>query len=301
MTLNELFEDYFKPLRLRGRSENTSRLYRCTIRSYERFLGRLPTVEQDLDDLTISRFLSARSENRSPYTAERERNQLVSLWRFASDRRIVESRPCVPANNRLPERVPTAWSVESLRHLVSVAGATPGRVGDVPAGVFWKCLICVLYETAERISAIMGARVGDWQRPRLLVKAEYRKGGKRDRLYTLTSDTSDLVDFLCRGHASSDNIFRWDRCWTHLWSRFGDVVKAAGLDGGRRAKFHQLRRCAASHYAAAGGNPTQLLDHSSPRITRSYLDPRYTELGTPPCLVLPQLHSSRPAGGDSPG
>lgn len=299
MNLSELFEDYFAPLRLRGKSENTTRLYRCTLRSYEKFLGRAATVEQDLDDLQIARFLAKRSRERSPYTAERERNQIVSLWRFASDRRIVDSRPCVPPASRLPERIPSVWSPDQLRNLIAVAGATPGLVGDAPAGIFWRALIATLYESAERISAVMSTNVIDWQRPRLMVRAEYRKGGKRDRLYTLTDSAADLVDYLCRKHDADTKIFRWDCNWTYLWSRFGDIVEAAGLPGGRRAKFHQLRRCAASFYAAAGGNPTALLDHSSPRITRAYLDPRYTDLGTPPSHLLPSLH--KPAGGDPPG
>lgn len=298
MTLSDLFENYFAPLRLRGKSPNTTRLYRCTLRSFERFLKRPATIE-DLDDLRIARFLSHRASVRSPYTAERERNQLVSLWRFAGDRRIVDSRPCLPAASRLPERVPKVWTPEELRRLIAVAGATPGIIGDAPAGIFWRALVGTLYESAERISAIMSTTVDDWQRPRLLVRAEYRKGGKRDRLYTLTDPTSDLVDYLCRRRSPDDKIFRWDRNWTYLWNKFGDVVEAAGLPGGRRAKFHQLRRCAASFYAAAGGNPTQFLDHSSPRITRAYLDPRYTDQGTPPSQIIPSLH--QPAGGSPPG
>ena len=68
------------------------------------------------------------------------------------------------------------------------------------------------------------------------------------------------------------------------------IVTAAGLGSGRKAKFHKLRRCAASHYAARGGNPTLLLDHSSPKITKAYLDPRYADLSTPACHVLPTIH-----------
>ena len=289
MTLKDLFENHFSPLRLRGRSDNTARLYHCTLRSFSKFLGREATID-DLDDLVLSRFLDKRARERSPYTSEKERCQLCSLWRFARDRGIKPTGPCVPPTARLPERVPSCWSVEELQHLVLVAGATPGRVGDVPAGLFWRALICVLYETAERCGAIFETRVADWQSPRLLVRAEHRKGGKRDRLYTLTESTSSLVDALCRGRSPADKIFRWDRCYTHIWARFGDIVEAAGLGEGRKSKFHKLRRCAASHYAARGGNPTQLLDHSSPRITKTYLDPRYADLSTPACHILPSIH-----------
>jgi integrase len=105
----------------------------------------------------------------------------------------------------------------------------------------------------------------------------------------MSGPTSDLIDSLCVGRKSGDKIFRWDRAPTHLWCRFGDVVKKAGLDNGRRSKFHQLRRCAATHYAAAGGNATLLLDHSSPKITKAYGDIRMIDQGIPACDVLPKI------------
>ena len=95
MTLTTLFNDFYRPLRLRGRSANTSRLYGCTIRSFWKWLRYEPTLD-DLTDLTISRFLEYRASIRSPYTAEKERTQLLSLWRFAADRGLVADRPCVP-------------------------------------------------------------------------------------------------------------------------------------------------------------------------------------------------------------
>ena len=95
MTLSDFYTDYYRPMLLRGRSANTSRLYANTIRQYGLFLGRLATVD-DLNDLEVSRFLEHRSCTRSPYTSEKERNQLCSLWRCASDRRVVADRPCVP-------------------------------------------------------------------------------------------------------------------------------------------------------------------------------------------------------------
>jgi len=139
MTLQNLFDDYYRPLRLRGRSANTSRLYGCTIRSFWKWLRHEPTID-DLTDLTISRFLEHRGSTRSPYTAEKERTQLIALWRFAADRGFVRDRPCVPPAP-LPDRIPEAWSVDQLRSLVRAAVATPGRVGTVPAGKVTKVAI----------------------------------------------------------------------------------------------------------------------------------------------------------------
>jgi integrase len=66
------------------------------------------------------------------------------------------------------------------------------------------------------------------------------------------------------------------------------------LDVGRRIGFHAIRRSAASHYAAAGGDAVEMLDHSSPSITkRWYLDPRLADRGSRPCDVLPAIAVGR--------
>jgi site-specific recombinase XerD len=92
MLLKDLFDGMYRPLRLRGRSANTTRLYGCTIRAFGRWLGYEPTVD-DLTDLMLSQYLDHRASDHSPYTAEKERSQLCSLWRFAADRGIVPTRP----------------------------------------------------------------------------------------------------------------------------------------------------------------------------------------------------------------
>lgn len=285
MTLQNLFDDYYRPLRLRGRSTNTNRLYGCTIRSFWKWLRHEPTIN-DLTELTISRFLEHRGNTRSPYTAEKERTQLIALWRFAADRGFVSDRPCVPPAP-LPDRIPEAWSVDQLRSLVRAAVATPGRVGDVPAGIWYAALVNVLWETAERIGAILACEPGDLSPPFLNVRAEYRKGGKRDRAYRLTPVTLDLAARSC----GARRVFEWPGSREYLWTKYRDVVKRAGLPTGRKCGFHQLRRSAASHYAALGGDAVKLLDHSSPRIThRWYLDRRLTDRDPPPCEVLPRIN-----------
>lgn len=288
MNLIEFFEDTFCPLRLRGRSENTRRLYRCTLRTFKKFLkNREPTLD-DLDDLVVSRFLEHRASKRSLFTAEKERTQLLSLWRFANDRGLVARRPCVPPTP-LPERIPEAWTIEQVRGLSRAAGEEKGMIGKVPASLFFRCLVACAWETAERIGCLMSLRAYDFQQGQLLARAEYRKGRKRDKLYSLTPSTQAMLAEIVRGRKSSEPIFEWDRTHSYLWDRFGGIVAKAGLAGGRRAKFHALRRSAATHYAARGGNATELLDHSSPRVTRAYIDPRFLKSGPPPSDVLPPI------------
>jgi integrase len=285
MLLSQLFDDFYRPLRLRGRSANTCRLYGCTIRALGKWLGYQPTVD-DLTDLTLSRYLDARAATRSPYTAEKERTQLVSLARFARDRGIIPTMPEVPPAP-LPDRVPRAWTLGELGAIYRAAAATRGYVGTVPAGIWFPALVSVLWESAERIGAVLECRPDDFASPHLHVRAEYRKGRKRDRVYKLSSRTCELLSQAC----GKSRLLEWPRSHTLLWGKYADVVARAGLGRGRHLSFHALRRSAASHYAARGGDPVQLLDHSSPRIThRWYLDRRMTDRGPSPCDVLPELN-----------
>ena len=83
MYLHEFFNDVYRLHRLRDASPNTIRLYGCTIRSFQKYLKRKAQLD-DLNDDTISSFLSARSESVSSQTCRKEYDQLTSLWRYAN-------------------------------------------------------------------------------------------------------------------------------------------------------------------------------------------------------------------------
>lgn len=287
MTLSEFFESYYRPLRLRGRSAQTSRLYHNTIRQFERWLQRPAIVEEDLTDLLISRYLEHRAEHRAALTAEKERCQLLAMWRLACDRGILGVRPAVPPAP-IPVRVPSCWTPDEIRRLITTCKGWPGKVGDVPAWIYWTSLATVLYQCAERVGAVLAVKKVDYSRPRILVLAEYRKGGRRDRLHEFSEPVCDLLDVL-KQSSNGETLFCWPQNYTYLWGRFGKIVEKAGLAGGRRNKFHCLRRASATHFMAAGGDPVALLDHASPRTTQAYLDPRQIPSGPAPHAILPQV------------
>ena len=133
----------------------------------------------------------------------------------------------------------------------------------------------------------MSSHSDDYAGSTLLVHAEQRKGSRRDKLYSLSPPAADASERLIAIRPGL--IFAWDRADAKLWDDFGQIVARAGLRGGRAAKFHALRRAAATHFAAAGGDPVALLDHSNPRTTKRYIDPRLIPRGPQPCDVLPDL------------
>ena len=284
MQLRRFFTDYYAPMRLRGAgSLRTARLYELCVRRFHEFTKTEPSLA-DLNNKTVSRFLAYRSVRVSPHSVERERNQLLAMWRLAHQLRLVEELPFIPAAT-LPRKIPKAWTVPELNRLLAAAAEQPGFVGRSRAAVWWPALIHALFETAERIGAIMACRPGDLDGQYLSVAAEYRKGGKDSRVYTLSPQTAER----CCTIAGRERLFEWHRCPTHLWGHFNAITKRAGLYAPRLG-FHTLRRSAASHLKAAGGDPVALLGHADPRVTKRYLDPRITERGQPkPWEILPRL------------
>lgn len=300
MKLADLFDNLYRPLRLRGRSPRTTQLYHSTFRTFAKGIGHEPTLA-DLDELVLAKYLELRVTQVTPHSAERERVSLMALARFAWERRLLEVLPvCPPAP--LPERIPTAWTIEDMKRLMFLAEipATYGRPGDLKrkgqtTGMFAKiipAIVATVWDTGERIGALLECRADDFQRPTLVVKAEYRKGKKKAKLMNLSEETCDRLEVSI---AAGDGIklFPWPLTPSYLCTVFGRVVKAAGLerdDVARGQRFHQVRRTALSHFAALGGDATLMAGHSESKTTRRwYLDPRLTERGPKPCDVLPRL------------
>jgi integrase len=273
MLLQSFYADHFAPLFLRGRSPRTKALYESTIRTFSRHLGRLATLD-DLTDDTATRFLSALCDDGySPYTINKERDNLLAMWRFACRKGLVRLWPDVPPEIE-PERVPQAWTEAEMTRLFIAIDRLKGWVAGVSAAAWWRALHLVAWDSGERISALMDVQwetvdlPGGW----LLVPAAVRKGGKTDRLYKLADDT--VAALYAIRFPPRDELFPWPFNRTYLWQKYEPILKAAGLPVNRHSKFHRIRRSVASHFEAAGGDATKLLGHSTRKVTKAYLDPR---------------------------
>ena len=294
MLISDFLLNVYVPLRLRGRSPNSVRLLNHAIRQFSKFLRR-DAVLADFEDLTVSQFLTARGRTLSPYSVERERCALLAMWRLAADRRLVLDRPCVQAE-LLPERTPRAFTVDELERLYAAALAERGYIGPMPAGVFFSTLLMVLFETGERVHAMLTTPRSCWAAPFLRVPAGARKGRRTERLYELSADTGAMLDTISRHDAAT--LFLWPYDPSTIYNRWDKITARAGLGTGREVKFHAVRRSTASHLAAATGSvdaATVYLGHSSDRVTRrSYIDPRITgATGVKPIDALPKIR--RPA------
>lgn len=134
--------------------------------------------------------------------------------------------------------------------------------------------VSVLWDTGERIGAVLQL---EWQHlngTTLHVPAGTRKGKTRDKMYSLHPDTVALLETIHAVYGGS-MLLPLDCCYESLFNRLRAMLNRAGLPSDRKHLFHCIRRSVASHGAAAGADASQLLDHSDPSITRRYyLDPR---------------------------
>jgi integrase len=274
-SLREFYATFFEPLRLRSRSQRTKDLYQTSLRNLAKFLERQPRLS-DLSDDTINRYLAwFRALGRAPSSVNKERANVLAIWRFACRKHYVKDWPDVEMEIE-PRRLPMAWLEHEVRALFAACTQEPGSICGVPAGLWWSCLLMVIWDSGERISAVAGLRwpAIDLRSGWVVVSAELRKGKRADRGYRLAPDTVAMLKSL-RKHCRDDRVFPWPYTPNYLWLKFNVVLARAGLPTDRRSKFHRVRRSVASYFEAAGGDATQLLDHSDRRVTiRSYLDVR---------------------------
>ena len=144
-------------------------------------------------------------------------------------------------------------------------------------GVLWDSgvrigtLVAIL-KGQERIRGLEWSYV-DLGGASIRIVAENQKQ-KRDQSFRLHADTAAALRAMQPRHKRY--VFPWPFCEGTLYNRYERILERAELPHGRRDKFHRMRRSVASWYKAAGGDATELLGHSDPRVTKCYLDPLIT-------------------------
>lgn len=279
---------------LRELKERTVQIYAESIIRFGQWLGHEPTVD-DLDDMTVAAFTRWRATNTrgkqgKPISAEtvtKDRTVLMILWSFACRKKLHPSGewPTLPRRKRVV-RTPDAYTVEDIQRLVIAARFRVGRIAGRPASWFWPGLILTLYQTGERIGAVMATRWDDVDLERGWVRfpAEVRKGQTADNLKQITTDLAHWLAQERRG--PGELVWPWDRLPKSLYASWGVLCRKANV---RNRAFHAFRKSSCSFIHAAGGDATAHAMHANPQMTaRHYLDPKITGRGSALAL-LPKI------------
>lgn len=279
-TLEGYYRVLYEPQKMRGKSESQKENYRIQFKHFARFLNRPATVD-DLTDATVAKAMDwIVSRGRTNRTANKFRDLICALWRFLARKRIETSagemlqEPDVEPLPE-PERIPVAWTREQLVTLFSACQNQPGFIAGIPADLWWHALHSLIWDTGERIRPIYSLewRDLDLSSGYVTIRAETRKGRTRDMQHRLHPDTVKLLERF-GPRRDRERVLPWPHPYDYLWNRYKRLLKFAGLPNGRERMFHCIRKSVASWFESAGGNATELLDHSSRKITKRYLDPR---------------------------
>lgn len=298
MSLLAFLKDVYVPAHL-GIADSTVHQFTVSIRVLERWIGRTVQVEELSDDL-VRRFLSAYHRKVEPATVNAKRRHLLALWRFAHEEGWVDSPP---GNiRRAPETIhsPEAWTVGEVSRILDAAGQERGKILDIPASKWWLSLILAIYDTGERIGAVMQVEPRDVSLALGLVyfRPEIRKQ-RKGRWCKLSGQTLEAV----RAIYNEDNSYLWPCPWTDEWLRlkFHRICRRAGVDvgRGRGGVFHKLRRTSGTLVEAAGGDGAKHLGDVRKVFEDHYLDPRLGQFSQVDLLPRPHLPPS--SGGERQG
>jgi integrase len=279
MTLRELFVDRIAPLK--NLSPRSVVMYESTLDRFRDFLGHEATVD-DLDDLTAARFLRWRgttvhSQCRgliSPASLAKDSAHLRSLWTWLAKKRWKKHNGELLefpdyARPRVPKPVPKAYKAEELAKLVEAARHRKGLVAGKPAAWYWTTKLQAMFQTGERIGAVLELRWGqvDLERNTLTFLAATRKGHRETKTCPITPALCKMI--ATQKGANGERVWPWfdDRKMLSCYASLRVLCRCAGVP---YKPFHAIRKATASYLKRAGISAKKQLGHSSEEMAENH-------------------------------
>ena len=278
MTLKELLIDRVAPLK--NLSDRSVAMYVSTLERFRDFLGHEPTVD-DLDDLTAAKFLRWRQTHQhsrfkliSPASLAKDSAHQRSLWSWLakkrwkrSDGQLIEFPDY--ARPRVPKPVPKAYKADELAKLVAFAKCRKGHVNGKAAAWYWTTKIQAMFQTGERIGAILELRWEqvDLERHTLTFLAATRKGHRETITRPITPALSKMLAM--QKGADGERVWPWldDREMLSCYASLKVLCRCAGVP---YKPFHAIRKSTASYLKRAGISAKKQLGHSSEEMAETH-------------------------------
>ena len=319
MLLKDLLIDRIAPLK--NLSDRSVSMYVSTLERFRDFLGHEPTVD-DLDDLTAAKFLRWRQTTQhsrfkmiSPASLAKDSAHLRSLWTWLAKKRWKRSNGELIefpdyARPRVPKPVPKAYKADELARLVETAKHRKGLVAGKPAAWYWVTKLQAMFQTGERIGAVMQLRWAqvDLEQHTLTFLAATRKGHRE----TITRAISPALSKMLAAQKGPPEARVWpwldDREMLSCYASLKVLCKTAGVP---YKPFHAIRKSTASYLKRAGISAKKQLGHSSEEMAEThYYDEDITgresnldylpDIGQPPTNPRQLPPSTEESSGDRP-
>ena len=279
MTLRDLLVD--KIAHLKNLSDRSVTMYKSTLDRFRDFLGREATID-DLDDLTAAKFLRWRGSTVhdqkrgliSPASLAKDSAHLRTIWTWAAKKRMKRSDGELIefpdfARPRVPKPVPKAYKADELAKLVATAKTRKGCVMGKPAAWYWMTKIMAMFQTGERIGAVMQIRWSevDLERCTLTFLAATRKGHRETITRPITPELARLL--ASQKGADNERVWPWldDREMLSCYASLRVLCRCAGVP---YKPFHAIRKATASYLKRAGISAKKQLGHASEEMAEQH-------------------------------
>lgn len=278
MTLRDLLRDRIAPLK--NLSDRSQAMYESTLDRFRDFLGHEATVE-DLDDLTAAKFLRWRATTKhspfkliSPASLAKDSAHLRSMWTWLAKKRWKKADGELLefpdyARPKVPKPRPKAYTSDELAKLIAHARCRKGHVAGKPACWYWTTKLLAMFQTGERIGAVMALKWSEVNLERCTITflAHTRKGHRE----TLTSPiTPRLAKMLAAQQGPPDElVWPWltDRKMLSCYSSLKVLCRTAGVP---YKPFHSIRKSTASYLKKAGKSAKDQLGHASEEMAEMH-------------------------------
>lgn len=286
-TVMQVLRDLYLPSRSLAKG-SISQL-EISVRSYGKFLGRLPLLP-DLNRSGINEFVDALLlQGLAPRTAKNKRDDLIALWRFATDEGLsVEHLEAKKVKSpKVPRRDPDAWDRPELLRFIAACEQLRGhwkRTG-IPRADYMRALALVIYSTGLRFTPATSLKRKDLQPDGSITAVWYTQKNRYSQNVQLDSAARAAV--LAFGDCH-ELLLPGPSAKRYIWATWRKVCNMAGLPVGSRNGPQKMRRTAATWLESeCPGAASQFLGHTDATLARKhYLDPRILRAGqrTPPPL-----------------
>jgi integrase len=214
---------------------------------------------------------------------------LAALARFAFDEMLIEAPPRKVSRLTEPKREPQGYSIDDIAKLLRACAETPGKIGGVPAALFWWTFFAATYDTGLRRTVLLGRSWSDlnFQTGRINANAEDQKQNA-DQTRELSEETLDALRNLRKYNKRL--IWHFPHCDNTFYRRTRKIIARAELSRLPRKPVHGLRCSHATYiYEKFGLDAARdACGHSTSLVTQRYYIDKTLLSNQPGAISLPR-------------
>ena len=198
------------------------------------------------------------------------RRELLTIWRFAFEQSSTDVPPLRVCRIKATPPPPRAWSLDTLRQLLSAAEQDPRPVSQRIPGLLWRdvlpCWIVIGYDTGLRLSDLLHLHESNIANGCVICTAQ--KTGKFT-VRAISPVGLELAGQLLK-KSPDGTLFRWALPRRRVLKKWKEFLQEQGVAGSSR----WLRRSGATYVEIqCKGEAQRFLGHSNSVLAhRHYLD-----------------------------